>query len=102
MTGVIRSALELMSCKDSERPKHNDISNNSPSSSKQAKRSRLSGDEAMLDNLLPDLKPRPGTELRFTEFPTENYPADSTPAEITHHSLDLSYTLSCFLQKFDS
>ncbi|GJQ81994.1 hypothetical protein Trydic_g6874 [Trypoxylus dichotomus] len=100
LSGVIRSALELVSCKDVDRSKTNKM-DDSPSCSKHAKRSRLSGDDNMLDNLLPDLKPKPGTELRFTTLPTKNYPDNSTPAEITQHSLDLTYMLECFLENYD-
>lgn len=101
ISGVVRSALELMSCKDSDRPRNIEVSN-SPSTSKQAKRSRLSDSDRMLDTLLPNLKPKPGTELRFTRLPDKNHPENATPAEITKHNLDLTYTLECFLKEFDS
>ncbi|KAI4460040.1 a1 cistron splicing factor aar2-related [Holotrichia oblita] len=101
LSGVIRSALELISYENSVRSKQNKT-DESPSSSKHAKRSRFSGDEKFLDNLLPDLRPKPGTELRFTELPSKHYPENSTPSEITQHNLDLTYTLECLLQNYDS
>uniref|UniRef100_A0A8C6YRT3 Protein AAR2 homolog n=1 Tax=Nothoprocta perdicaria TaxID=30464 RepID=A0A8C6YRT3_NOTPE len=42
---------------------------------------------------LPAMRPRAGTEIRFTELPTQTYPDGATPAEITRHSMDLSYAL---------
>jgi len=51
--------------------------------------------------LLPELKPLAGTELRLTKFPDCNYPAGSTPAEITFHSMDLSYALETMLKRHD-
>lgn len=55
--------------------------------------------EAKEELLLPNLKPKKGTELRFTEVPERNYPDDATPAEITEYSLDSSYALSSTIQK---
>uniref|UniRef100_A0A8C5KX47 Protein AAR2 homolog n=1 Tax=Jaculus jaculus TaxID=51337 RepID=A0A8C5KX47_JACJA len=48
---------------------------------------------------LPEMKPRAGTEIRFSELPTQMFPAGSTPAEITRHSMDLSYALETVLSK---
>ncbi|XP_029773984.1 protein AAR2 homolog isoform X2 [Suricata suricatta] len=48
---------------------------------------------------LPEMKPRAGTEIRFSELPTQTYPAGATPAEITRHSMDLSYALETVLSK---
>lgn len=42
---------------------------------------------------LPRMKPRAGTEIRFTELPKQMYPKGATPEEITRHSMDLSYAL---------
>ncbi|NWZ59551.1 AAR2 protein, partial [Haliaeetus albicilla] len=42
---------------------------------------------------LPQMKPKAGTEIRFTELPKQMYPDGATPEEITRHSMDLSYTL---------
>lgn len=42
---------------------------------------------------LPEMKPRAGTEIRFTELPKQMYPDGATPEEITRHSMDLSYAL---------
>ncbi|NXL46937.1 AAR2 protein, partial [Podilymbus podiceps] len=42
---------------------------------------------------LPQMKPKAGTEIRFTELPKQMYPDGATPEEITRHSMDLSYAL---------
>ena len=48
---------------------------------------------------LPRMKPREGTELRFSQIPQKTYPPGATPAEITRCSLDLSYALETVLEK---
>lgn len=48
---------------------------------------------------LPEMKPRAGTEIRFSELPTQMFPAGATPAEITRHNMDLSYALETVLSK---
>ena len=55
--------------------------------------------EAKEKLLLPNLKPKHGTELRLTELPERNYPDGATPMEITRYSLDSSYALQTVLQK---
>jgi hypothetical protein len=52
------------------------------------------------DDVLPHLNPVPGTELRFTQFPERHFPEGSTPAEITHHSLDSTYVLETMGAKY--
>ncbi|KAM6054072.1 protein AAR2 homolog [Chlamydotis macqueenii] len=42
---------------------------------------------------LPQMRPKAGTEIRFTELPKQMYPDGATPEEITRHSMDLSYAL---------
>ncbi|XP_068237846.1 protein AAR2 homolog [Palaemon carinicauda] len=42
---------------------------------------------------IPDLKPMPGTEIRFSNFPSRPYPDGATPSEITRCSLDSSYSI---------
>ncbi|PNF34112.1 AAR2-like protein [Cryptotermes secundus] len=87
--GQIRSALELVSCDKS----YGDV----PAPKR---RSRPLTAEEREEDLLPQLKPTPGTELRFTQFPERNFPEGSTPAEITHHSLDSTYVLETMLAKY--
>ncbi|PSN50423.1 Protein AAR2 [Blattella germanica] len=64
------------------------------------KRSRPATVEEKEEDLLPQLRPRPGTEVRFTPFPERNFPEGATPAEITQHSLDSSYVLNLMLDKY--
>ncbi|XP_075702779.1 protein AAR2 homolog [Rhinoderma darwinii] len=42
---------------------------------------------------LPQMKQKEGTEIRFSQIPEKTYPDNATPAEITQHSMDLSYAL---------
>lgn len=112
----MRSALDLVSCSDAERPrkarkrsgsKDDDDSalGSSPSSSSSSSNNRRTSssfsDNDGDDHLLPELKPVPGTELRLTPFPDKNYPEGSTPSEITMHSLDSTYTLEVLLTQHD-
>ncbi|KAJ8961742.1 hypothetical protein NQ318_021342 [Aromia moschata] len=102
VSGYIQSALELESCSDADRPRgkkteESEESNNS-GISKTPKRSRLSTDAE--EDLLPNLKPKEGTEFRLTVFPERNYPLGATPSEITRHSLDSSYLLDTVLTSY--
>ncbi|XP_075230621.1 protein AAR2 homolog [Lycorma delicatula] len=80
--GKIRSALEQVF---SNQPK------------KQKRLSRFTTEEDREEKLLPQLQPLPGTELRFTPFPDKCFPLGSSPAEITQHSLDKTYSLDSML-----
>lgn len=88
----MRSALELENCSDALRPRGGE------SRSKQRRSGRLTMEDKE-EELLPNLKPKPGTELRLTEIPDKHYPDDATPSEITQHSLDSSYVLHTILKK---
>ncbi|XP_012259201.2 protein AAR2 homolog [Athalia rosae] len=90
--GYIRSALELENCDDASRPRGGETVQ------KRTRRSGLSAEDRE-QQLLPQLKPRPGTELRLTKLPEKNYPDDATPAEVTQHSLDTSYALDAMLNQ---
>ncbi|NXG16788.1 AAR2 protein, partial [Grallaria varia] len=48
---------------------------------------------------LPRVRPRPGTQIRFTPLPRQPYPDGATPAEITRHSMDLSYALERVMER---
>lgn len=76
--GVIRTNVELLSCPDSERPRGQLNKAHSGMASK------LISNE---NDLLPQLKPVEGTAPRFSNVP-DRVPKDSTPAEISQHSLD--------------
>ncbi|KYM94481.1 Uncharacterized protein C20orf4 like protein [Cyphomyrmex costatus] len=92
LCGYVQSALELEYCSDASRPRGRE------STSKQKKVGRLTA-EGKEEQLLPNLKPKPGTELRLTEIPDKHYPDGATPSEITRHSLDTSYVLDTTLKK---
>ncbi|KGL84794.1 Protein AAR2, partial [Tinamus guttatus] len=42
---------------------------------------------------LPAMRPRAGTEIRFTALPAHAFPEGASPQEVTRHCLDLSYAL---------
>lgn len=48
---------------------------------------------------LPVLKPKPGTEIKFSTIPKQWYPLGSSPHEISKHSVDSSYILGEMLKK---
>lgn len=102
-SGKVRSALELMSCSDADRPrgginKAEEASGSTViSPSKNPKKPRLS--DNFENDLLPDLKPVEGTALRLTQFPDKNFPDGATPAEITRHSLDSTFVLDTIVSK---
>lgn len=92
LCGYVRSALELENCSDALRPRGGE------SNSKRRRSGRLTMEDKE-EELLPNLKPKPGTELRLTEIPDKHYPDDATPSEITRHSLDSSYVIHTILKK---
>lgn len=49
---------------------------------------------------LPKMRHKAGTEIRYVPLPTDVYPRDSTPAQITRHSMDSSYQLEAYISKF--
>ena len=91
-SGYIRSALELMS--------EGFTSADDGAPAAKHRRCRPSTVEEKEEDLLPQLKPLPGTELRFTQFPERNFPEGATPAEITRHCLDSSYALDVMLKNY--
>ncbi|KAK2586684.1 hypothetical protein KPH14_011726 [Odynerus spinipes] len=90
--GFVHSALELEPCSDALRPRGGDLRQ------RKKRGTRLTVEEKE-EQLLPDLKPKPGTELRLTQLPDKHYPDGATPTEITKHSLDSSYVLDIVLNK---
>lgn len=53
------------------------------------------------DDCLPKLEAVEGTEIRFSKIPEKSYPENSTPSEITKHSLDSSYLLNQIRSQHD-
>lgn len=91
LCGYVRSALELEYCSDASRPRGGE------SSTRRKRRSTALTLEEKEEELLPDLKPKPGTELRLSKIPEKHYPDGSTPTEITRHSLDSTYVLDTLI-----
>lgn len=85
-SGQIRSALEYLA--------------NPNTSAERPRRSRVSTEEEREDDLLPQLIPVPGTELRLTPYPERSFPPGATPQEITQHSLDSTYTLNSMISQY--
>lgn len=98
--GEVRSALELVSCTNGDRTK---IDANEPSTSDRRRKSWMTAkqEEKLEEDLLPSLKPKEGTEIRFSNFPLKPYPDGSTPTEITHHCLDSTYTLEKIIENYN-
>jgi len=49
------------------------------------------------DDRLPDMKPCPGTMIRFSEIQRLKFPDKSSASDVTHHSMDRSYMLRSML-----
>lgn len=99
VSGYVQSALELESCSDAERPRGKRKSTSDEVCDQfSPKTSRLT--ERTEHTFLPNLKIKEGTELRFTPFPARTYPENSTPSEVTKHSLDHSYVLDQMISKY--
>lgn len=71
--GIVQTSIELESCPDSERPKGRPFS-----------KKLISGKE---DEMLPNLKPIPGTAPKYIDVPPK-IPPQSSASEISKHSLD--------------
>lgn len=91
LCGYVKSALELEHCSDASRPRGGEFC------TKRRKRSSALTLEEKEEELLPDLKPKPGTELRLSKLPEKHYPDNATPTEITRHSLDSTYALDTLI-----
>lgn len=72
--------------------------NATPQTSKRLKTKLFLCDEKT-DDFLVKLEPAEGTEIRFSKLPDKSYPENSTPGEITKHSLDSSYIFKQILQQ---
>ncbi|XP_043469888.1 protein AAR2 homolog [Leptopilina heterotoma] len=90
--GYISSVLELENVDDKSRIRGVD-------ESRKRKRGLCLSVEQKEEELLPQLKPKQGTDLKLTKLPNLQYPEGSTPAEITKHLMDSSYTLDLLLSK---
>ena len=51
---------------------------------------------------LPCMKANPDSLIQFTKIPDQWYPANSTPREISKHSMDSSYILTELLKTYDT
>lgn len=83
-SGLIRSALELVKGEP-----------------KIERRSRGRTIEEKEEELLPNLVPKEGSNIRMTPLP-EAYPEGCSPAEVTMHSMDSTYTLEKIISQFNN
>ncbi|KAM7364662.1 protein AAR2 homolog [Cochliomyia hominivorax] len=88
--GTIRTNVELLSCTDEERPR-GPLTETHPYMA-----AKYVNDE---NDLLPQLKPIEGTAPRFTTVP-ERVPKNSSPADISKHSLDCLQACQELLKNF--
>ncbi|GAB6025434.1 a1-alpha2 repression [Chamberlinius hualienensis] len=54
-----------------------------------------------LDDLLPKMIQKPGTEIQFSKFPLHCYPEGSSANEISKHSMDQTYNLEQILKRYN-
>lgn len=88
--GLVRTSVEYLSCPDSERPR-----GGYPGNVK-----LLAQSVADESDLLPNLKPIPGTALKFTKLP-ERVPKGCSPEEISMHHIDSISAVDLLLGKFE-
>lgn len=81
-SGTIRNCVDLLSCPDADRPRGNGVEIMSPVTRRI--RQNMTVDE---DDLLPDLKPIPGTASNYTTLP-HRCPKSATPADVSRHHMD--------------
>lgn len=94
--GIIRNCVDLLSCPDSERPRGHGVEIMSPVTRRIKQHSTYDEDE-----LLPDLKPIPGTASNYTQLP-ERCPKTASPQEVSQHHLDSISAVDELLARFES
>lgn len=94
--GIIRNCVELLSCPDEDRPRGHGVEIMSPVTRRIKQNSTYDEDE-----LLPDLKPTPGTASNYTTLP-ERCPKAATPAEVSKHHLDSIAAVQELLALFET
>ncbi|KAK7094011.1 protein AAR2 homolog [Littorina saxatilis] len=52
------------------------------------------------EDKLPSLKAAQGTRIRYSEIPTQKYPAGANPSEITKYSIDSSFQLETLQKRY--
>lgn len=91
--GTIRTNIELESCTDADRPR-----GGADNISKRNTAAKLLLDES---EMLPYLKPVPGTAPRFCAVPTR-VPQNSPPADISRHAIDCIAAVDMLFDKFEN
>lgn len=75
------------------------VANTTGESSSSRQHDRLDRD---LDIWLPKMCLKPGTEIRFTNFPELHHPEGCSAAEISKHNMDLSFTLQQMMKRYNN
>lgn len=100
VTGKICSVTEFISESSNTKSRKAAAAN---SDGKTYKSGTFSGEEPSSDqdaeSKIPDMKTKPGTEIRFSLFP-KRYKENATPAEITHGGMDSSFQLDSMLSTY--
>ncbi|XP_055709231.1 protein AAR2 homolog [Phlebotomus papatasi] len=94
--GIIRTCADLLSCSNDDRPRGGGTC--SQSTSPKSHKIDLLFDE---DNLLPQLKPIPGTAPNFTKIPPR-FCKEASPAEITSSFMDSIVALDKLMGSFST
>jgi len=95
-SGVIQSVTELIpeTYATNREPQNVNIDTN-PENSNQ----RNAPEDGRENQKLPKMRCKASSKIRFTLIP-EKYPSNSTPAEVTKHSMDSSFQLKQYLEVF--
>lgn len=94
--GVIRTCVDLLSCPDEERPRGHGTEIMSPITRRLKQINSMSEDE-----LLPELKPIPGTTVNFTPIP-DRCPKSASPVEVSQHHMDAIAAIDELMAKFQN
>ncbi|XP_015179811.1 PREDICTED: protein AAR2 homolog [Polistes dominula] len=94
LCGFIYSAMELVPCSSDAELSTSVLETEEKSGIPQTRPM-----QNRIPKLLPNLKPKPGSELRLTPIPDKYYPDNATPEQITRYNLDYSYTWEIVLAK---
>lgn len=93
-SGVVRTCVDLLSCPDDERPRGHGVEIMSPVTRRIKQNTYFNEDD-----LLPNLKPIPGTAPNFTQLP-DRCPKTASPEEISKHHMDAIIAVDELMSKF--
>lgn len=97
LCGFIYSAMELVPCSIDSELSTEEEDFRKREESKETPQTRPMKNQ--ITKLLPNFKPKAGSELRLTPMPNKYYPDNTTPENITKYNLDYSYAWETVLEK---